>query len=245
MDRLPSVVRTRLLPALLTAAGVALVTAGLLTYGDPTVAGIPPSAPPSVVIASPSPAASAVPSASAAPSASAVPSPSAATSPTAPADRVTTRVAVPALRIDLPVIRGTSEYPACNVAMYLVHDGVGQLAHPGQGETTYLYAHARRGMFLPLLEQSEVRNGAAMLGMIVQVWTSDEQLFLYEITEVRRHQTSLDDAVNANHEQLWLQTSEGPRGTVPKLQVVAEPLSSGPAPDPEDAHPEANPVNCE
>ncbi len=119
-----------------------------------------------------------------------------------------------------------------------------ELGQPGEGRAIYLYAHAREGMFLPLLRQSEVRDGAGMLGMVVQVWTNDEQLFLYAITEVRRHQTDLDEALNADHEQLWLQTSEGPRGTVPKLQVVAEPLSSGPAPDPEDAHPSAAPVEC-
>jgi hypothetical protein len=80
--------------------------------------------------------------------------------------------------------------------------------------------------------------------MVVQVWTSDNKLFLYEISEVRRHATDLDDAVSADHEQLWLQTSEGPRGTVPKLQVVAEPLSNGPA-DPAEAQPVPSPVACE
>jgi hypothetical protein len=238
MDRVRSAVRTRLLPALLTAAGVALVTAGLLTYSDPATAGIPPTASPAPsATRSPAPSATLAPSPSGSPSAA--PS-SPAASPTAPADRVATRLAIPALRIDLPVIRGTSEYPLCDVAMYIK-----ELSQPGGTGAIYVYAHAREGMFLALLEQSEVRNGAAMLGMIVQVWTSDEQLFLYEITEVRRHQTSLDDAIGADHEQLWLQTSEGPRGTIPKLQVVAEPLSNGPAPNPEDAHPEAKPVNCE
>jgi sortase (surface protein transpeptidase) len=238
MDRFRHAVRTRLLPALLTAAGVALVTAGLLTYSDPATAGIPPT---------PSPGASApasrTPTPSLAPSplasGSLAPSASPAASPSAPADRVATRVAIPALRIDLPIIAGTSEYPACDVALYIK-----ELHQPGGDGAIYVYAHARTGMFLPLLEQSKVRDGAGMLGMIVQVWTSDEQLFLYEITEVRRHQTTLDDAVTADHEQLWLQTSEGPRGTIPKLQVVAEPLSNGPAANPEDAHPEPQPVEC-
>jgi hypothetical protein len=98
-------------------------------------------------------------------------------------------------------------------------------------------------MFLPILDASKVNNGAAMLGMLVQVYTSDDQLFLYEIVEVRRHQTTLDDAANATTEQLWLQTSEGPRGTPGKTQVIAVPLSSGPA-VPADAHPAANPVAC-
>jgi len=114
---------------------------------------------------------------------------------------------------------------------------------PGQGRATYLYAHARTGMFLPILDASKVDDGAAMIGMLVQVYTSDDQLFLYEITEVRRHQTTLDDAASATTEQLWLQTSEGPRGTPGKTQVIAMPLSSGPA-DPADAHPVPKPVVC-
>ncbi len=248
MDRLLNAVRTRLIPALLTAAGVALVTAGLVTLTVPATAGVLPSDPPPSISArpaTPSPATpSRSPSVSVAPSESVAPSASASARPSAPVVRVATRLAVPALQIDLPIIRppgGPNEYPLCGVAMFLQHEQLGQ---PGEDRAIYLYAHAREGMFLPLLRQSEVRDGAGMLGMIVQVWTDDEQLFLYEITEVRRHQTDLDEALNADHEQLWLQTSEGPRGTVPKLQVVAEPLSSGPAPDPADAHPSPEPVEC-
>jgi hypothetical protein len=159
------------------------------------------------------------------------------------ADRVATRVVVPALDIDLPVIRqpgGANAYPACNVAMYLQASG---LTQPGYAGATYLYAHARVGMFLPLLEQSRINNGRAMLGMLVQVYTSDNQYFLYEITEVRRHQVTLTDALAAKSSELWLQTSEGPHGTPGKLQVVAEPISSGAA-SPSDAHPTPRPVAC-
>jgi hypothetical protein len=117
------------------------------------------------------------------------------------------------------------------------------LGQPGQGRATYLYAHARTGMFLPLLESSRIQNGKGMLGMVVEAWTSDNQRFLYDITEVRRHQTQLTDAAGATTEQLWLQTSEGPKGTPGKLQVVAEPLSQEAA-DPADAHPTAKPLVC-
>ena len=68
-------------------------------------------------------------------------------------------------------------------------------------------------MFLPLLDASKIQNGKKMIGMVVEVWTSDDQRFLYEITEVRRHQHDLDDAARPTTEQLWLQTSEGPHGT--------------------------------
>jgi len=265
MHRLSTLVRTRLLPALLVAVGVGVVTAGLVSLPDASIGAAPSFTPRAAIVTaapsvgSPSPSADSPapsagsPSPSTAPLRSASPSPvspgptasplaTAVPSVTFPTGRLATRVAIPALDLDLPVIEqpgGPSAYPLCDVAMFIQ-----QLGQPGEGRATYLYAHAREGMFLPLLTQSEIRDGAGMIGMVVQVWTSDEELFLYEISEVRRHATDLDDAVTADDEQLWLQTSEGPRGTVPKLQVVAEFLSGGPAAQPADAHPVAQPQEC-
>ncbi|MGZ8515570.1 MAG: hypothetical protein ACXW4H_07670 [Candidatus Limnocylindrales bacterium] len=235
MAHLADRIRTRLLPALLTAFGVTMLAAGLLSLTggvtadslltpSPAVATAPPTVAPLITLP-PITASSALLTAS----------------PSAPADRVATRVRIAALKIDLPVVApppGDNAYPYCNVAMYLK-----DLGQPGQGRATYLYAHARTGMFLPLLDASLIQNGKSMLGMVVEIWTSDNQRFLYDITEVRRHQTDLNDAANATTEQLWLQTSEGPKGTVPKLQVVAEPLSQEAA-DPADAHPVAKPLVC-
>jgi hypothetical protein len=223
--------RARLLPAILTALGVAFLTAGLLTYTTPVEAGPEPSETPTIVTLPPTAEPSLTPRPTSGPTDTPL--------PTVPADRVATRVVVAALGIDLPVVRQPDPaYPACDVAMY--HEALGQ---PGQGRATYLYAHARTGMFLPILDASKVDNGAAMLGMIVEVYTSDDQLFLYEVTEVRRHQLDLDDAVAATTEEMWLQTSEGPKGTRPKTQVVARFLSTGAA-DHAAAHPVAKPVAC-
>ncbi|MER3418827.1 MAG: hypothetical protein C4343_07015 [Chloroflexota bacterium] len=152
-----------------------------------------------------------------------------------------TRVVIPALKIDLPVVKppgGSDTFPLCNVAMYIQ-----ELSQPGNPGATYLYAHARVGMFLPLLDESKRNNGARMIGMLVEVYTSDDQLFLYEITEVRRHQTSLAAAFAVRDEELWLQTSEGPRGTIEKLQVIAHPIGSMPA-DHAQAHPTPKPLVC-
>ena len=236
-------VKTRLLPALLTALGVTGLVAGMLSLTSPVIADPLPSAASSVA-----PSAAASPSSSSAPTASPLitfpPIPSDAppsTSPTPPADRVSTRVRVAALDIDLAVIKPPGDanaYPLCDVAMYIQ-----ELGQPGQGRATYLYAHARTGMFLPILEASKIQNGKSMLGMVVEVWTSDDQRFLYEITEVRRHQTTLEDAIDPAQEELWLQTSEGPRGTPGKTQVIAR-LISQEAADPADAHPVAKPVDC-
>jgi len=223
MDR----IRTRLLPAALTAAGISLVAAGLLGYSDPTAARAPSLDP----LLSPSPGASSsllqIPSFTPQPSASA-----------AAAPRVATRVVIPALGIDLPVLRGTDAFPLCDAAMYLA-----DLHQPGQKGATYIYAHARVGMFLPILNASKIDNGKRMIGMIVQVFTSDDVLFLYEVIAVRRHQTSLNDAIAATTPQLWLQTSEGINQTFPKVQLVAKPLSSIPA-DHGQAHPVGHPYVC-
>lgn len=228
MTDVPERIRTRFLPALLTAAGVTMLAAGLLTYT-------------SSVTAEPVPTPRASSGASTAPTPSpllTLPTGSSTAAPSATSsadpDRVATRVRIAALDIDLPVIPGPDGYPYCDVAMYLK-----ELGQPGQDRATYLFAHAREDMFLPLLETPEREQ----LGMVVEVWTSDDFRFLYEIVDVRRDQRDLDDALAADSEELWLQTSEGPRGTPGKTQVIAEPLSVEVA-DPADAHPEADPVEC-
>lgn len=214
---------------MLTATGVALIVAGLLSFTTPVEAN------PAATDAPVSPTAALPGLGSPQPSGRTVPSPSATVA------RVTTRVQILALQIDIPVVKppgGSKAYPLCNVAMYIQ-----ELGQPGEERGIYIYAHARKGMFLPILDASKINNGARMKGMIVNVYTSDDQLFLYEITEVRRHQLNLDEAVNARTEQLWLQTSEGPRGTLGKTQVIARLLSAQPA-DHAAAHPKAKPVAC-
>jgi len=237
MDDLPHRIRTRAAPAVLTALGVAFLAAGLLSFTNPVAAD---------PLVTPSPSAAAVPVPTPSPRLTLPPlgsggPPSA--SPSIPIDRLATRVRVAALKIDLPIIKQPDpSFPACNVAMYLDDSRLGQ---PGEGRATYLYAHARTGMFLPILTASKVSNGKKMLGMVVEVWTNDDQRFLYVITQVKRHvpfDKAVVPAIVATTEQVWLQTSEGV-GTQPKVQVVAEFLSQEPAPH-ADAHPVAKPVNC-
>ena len=124
--------RFRLLPALLTAIGVALLATGLNSYttaiqSPPPIQDLasyepPPSLSPVVVL----------------PDGNGV-----GPGSSFPADRVATRVVVRRLGIDLPVMLQTSDYgkyPLCDVAMYLPH-----LGQPGQGGATYLYGHAQTG----------------------------------------------------------------------------------------------------
>jgi hypothetical protein len=237
------VLRNRLLPAVLTAGGVTLIAAGLLSYSGNVAAADPDvSAEPTIVSADPgfSPVLPSLPPITASIGPSASPSASAG-----PSDRVATRVVIDALGIDLPIIKphgSSTTYPQCNVAMYIQ-----ELFQPGSGRSTYLYAHARDGMFGPIYEraiQKEHGGPKSMIGMVVQVYTSDDLLFEYAITEVRLHQLNLDDALNATTEELWLQTSEGPKGTVGKTQLLALPLVTLPA-DHAAAHPTPHPVTCD
>lgn len=233
----------RVLPALLTALGVTFLAAGLLSWTMPVEAG-PPASPPDDGAVAPTPTPTQVgPGVTLPPLESPVPgSPSPDVLVVEPSvTRVSTRIRIADLGIDLPVILppgGADAYPLCDVAMYIQ-----ELSQPGNGRATYLYAHARPGMFEPLL----VTRARDQLGLLVEVWTNDDLRFLYEITEVRRDQrnpTAFDDPLAARTEQLWMQTSEGPAGTPGKTQVVAQFVSVGRA-DPADAHPMARPVECQ
>ena len=233
------VLRDRLVPAVLTAAGVTLLAAGLLQYGNAAQAG--------PVAGGPTPGPSGAPSFGAASLPPLETSTPGSLPPTASPDpgRLATRVVVEALGIDLPVIaQPNPAYPSCNVAMYLEHPLLGQ---PGQGKATYLYAHARTGMFLPLLNESKRNGGKGMVGMIVSVYTSDDQRHVYRISAVLPRVPAddhfLDKALAAKQETLWLQTSTGPGASFPKLQVVARAVGVEPA-DHAFANPKARPVNC-
>jgi sortase family protein len=215
---------------------VSLIAGGLLTYTgavepaltpEPTEALATTPPPPSIALPTIPPPGTAAPTAS----------------PSIPADRVATRVVVPALKIDLPIVKGPPDTVLCNVAMYAEAPG---LVQPGLPGSVYLYGHARKGMFLPLLDQSKRNNGEGMINMLVEVYTSDSQRLTYYVTEVRRHvpkTVGFEDPLSRDTETLWLQTSEGPKGTPTVLQVIAEPFGSAPA-DPEAAHPTAKPVRC-
>ncbi len=159
-----------------------------------------------------------------------------------------TRIVIPELLIDLPIVSGDlaapgnpPEYPLCDVAQYLT-----TYRYPGRiATTTWIYAHARQGMFLPLLRGSEHNDGRALIGLTVNLYSDAPVRYTYRITEVLRHATDRGSARNVppDGRRLVLQTSEGPKGTVPKLQVVAEWIGSAPA-DAEAARPTPYPRVC-
>ena len=162
--------------------------------------------------------------------------------PEAVLNRAPTRIRIRELGIDLPVVAPPAEpghFPYCNVAEYLP-----SLSSPGRPGATYIYAHARAGMFLPLLERSRTSDGRALIGVEVEVFTSDHRRFTYEVIDVVRHVAPLERAYRATGEQLMLQTSEGPPDTPEKTLLIAAPRGEVEA-SAEEAQPAANPVRCE
>ena len=221
-----------LVPALFTGAGVFLVVAGLFYYTQPAAAltGATPS---------PSLAPISLPSL-----ASIEPSAGGGTQTGAVATRIRIEGIVPP--IDLPIIAPppNEELPLCGVAEYMVFDK--PAAYPGTPRATYLYAHARPGMFKPLLLASQIDDGASMIGLWVEVFTADNLRHVYQITRVIRHvdgSAALQEAATATRDQLWLQTSEGSTADSTKLQVVAEPIGVLAA-SYADAHPVAKGTIC-
>jgi hypothetical protein len=151
-------------------------------------------------------------------------------------------VVIAKLGIDLAVVKSppAGSYPYCNVAMYFGKP----MGQPGEHRATYLFAHARDGMFGPIWELSIVkRTPNKMVGMLVDVYTSDSKVHTYRIVKVLLHQRTLNAAVAVRTDQLWLQTSEGPNKTYPKTQVVANPVSVAPA-DYAASHPKTPIVRC-
>ena len=123
------------------------------------------------VVTAPSLETSPEPSPSATARAMPTPAPTAAGRTPAPGTHVVTRIRIADLRIDLPVIAGDpAVYTPCAVALYLP-----ELHQPGQGGAVYVYAHPRKGLFLPILEA--VRAGRQLTGLTTELFTSDA--FLY------------------------------------------------------------------
>jgi hypothetical protein len=138
---------------------------------------------------------------------------------------VPVRIRVPNLGIDLPVVSSERTlpgnvrgYPLCDVAHYWTRYDL-----PGAPGTTWIYAHAQPGMFLPLLLTANATAGRGLIGQKVTLQLRDRRLLTYRITEVKQHAVDRRIASRSQpgEQRLILQTSEGPPGTIPKLQVAA------------------------
>lgn len=129
------------------------------------------------------------------------------------------RIKVPRLAIDLPIEEGDIERDAVrqqtpeNFALHLPGSAL-----PGDASNTYLYAHARRGMFLTLWGARE--------GDEVVIVTPDARELRYVVSEVhpRVDPSDVSWAARTSTERLTLQTSTGPNSGDPRFVVVALPV---------------------
>lgn len=128
------------------------------------------------------------------------------------------RVQIPRLGIDLAIIEGDIERDTVQLKTpedYAFH--LPGTAIPGAGANTYIYAHARRGMFLALWN--------AQVGDEVWISTPDGRALRYVVSEIhpRVAPTETGWAAPSPPERLTLQTSTGPDPADPRFIVVARP----------------------
>jgi hypothetical protein len=156
-------------------------------------------------------------------------------------DAEPTRVVIEALGIDLPVIRPRPDevFPLCDVAEFLPSYGL-----PGLPGVTYIYAHARTGMFLPLLDTSRIAGGAAMRGHEVVLYSSDRFRRRYVISEVHTRVKTLDVVNELVGDALVLQTSETSHSSGTKLVIVARPTGAPELSTKRAAQPSPRPRVC-
>lgn len=128
------------------------------------------------------------------------------------------RVKIPRLAIDLPIAEGDLERDTVrletpdNFAFHLPGTAI-----PGDRGNTYIYAHARRGMFLTLWN--------ARTGDEVVIITPDARELRYVVSELhpRVDPDDVSWAARTVSERLTLQTSTGPNQDDPRFIVIALP----------------------
>ncbi len=196
-------------------AAVALFSAGVAlgrTPDAPSAAHEPPtqSVAPTPALATSTPTPTEAPSA-----AVATPSPAATLGGPMPRGY---RVAIPRLGIDLPLAEGDLTRDVIDQRTpegYAFH--LTGTALPGQSGNTYLYAHARAGMFLALW--------SARVGDEVLITAPDGRVLVYLVGEIlpRVPPTDVSSTQPTTTERLTLQTSTGPSPSDPRFVVIAYP----------------------
>jgi len=202
--------------------GAALAMAALYALqpspGEPPTASPTPSASP-IGAASPIAAVSPRPTLGRPTAAPVPPAPSpsaAANAGTRIAGTIAVRIEVPRLGIDLPIVEGDGvSAPEAAAAHYPGS------AWPGAGSNTYLYAHAREGLFLSLWEAVE---GDRILLTLAGGGTA---CFEVDRIDPALPWNDLSVLLPTDQERLTLQTSTSYTPTAPRFLVVALPCASG------------------
>jgi len=126
------------------------------------------------------------------------------------------RLRVARLGIDLPLLRGDTVRDTVirstpSGAAFLLPSSV----PPGSGGNSYVYAHARPGVFLSLWD--------VRLGDVVEVAAPSSEVRRYIVTEIhpRVVPTDVQYTLPTGEERITLQTSTGPRDADPRFVVVA------------------------
>jgi sortase (surface protein transpeptidase) len=129
------------------------------------------------------------------------------------------RIKIARLGVDLPIAEGDIERDTVRQetpdSFALHFPGT---AIPGTGGNSYIYAHARRGMFLTLWNARE--------GDEVVIVTPDERELRYVVSEVhpRVDPSEVSWTAPSSRERLTLQTSTGPNPSDPRFVVIALPV---------------------
>jgi hypothetical protein len=225
-------------PLLLAVVGVGLIVAGQMGLDQPTaVESLPPIVLPSDT-PEPSPSASLGPSFGS-PSASASPTPS----PTPNPNRVAVQMQIPSIGLNIRVRKATTkadcDFPPEHDAWVLCGG-----SQPGHGTNSYIFSHARVGMFLPLWN--------VQIGAEIRILMSDKAVLVYRVTEIHANVSCPDTreppmtywgvtpppalryaapgcpggalwTAPTDHERLTLQTSQGYNRNWGEFIVVADP----------------------
>ncbi len=126
------------------------------------------------------------------------------------------RVRVARLGIDLPLLPGDT---VRDTVLRSTPIGAAFLlpssAPPGSGGNSYIYAHARSGMFLALWD--------VRLGDVVEVTAPSGETRRYRVTDIhpRVVPTDVEYTLPTGDERITLQTSTGPNDADPRFVVVA------------------------
>jgi sortase (surface protein transpeptidase) len=225
-------------PLLLAVVGAVLIIAGQLNLDQgSTGSSLPPIGEPT---RTPSLQPTAVPSL---PSLEPTPSVSPTPSPTPDPSWVATQLQITSIGLNIKVHKATTAAQCGFPPEYDAWILCGA-QEPGRGGNAYIFAHARRGMFLPLWN--------VQLGAEIKVLMSDGQVLVYRVTEIHPNVSCPDTrepkmpanleplalryaapgcsqgvfwTSPADHERLTLQTSQGFNRNWGEFIVVADPVS--------------------